>query len=388
VKTLRILLAAFAALFAFGTVAQPLTPPPIAARAYFLLDTLSGQVLAAASENDRFEPASLTKLMTAYVVFAAIRDGKLQPSQPVAISARAAKQGGARMFAAAGQSVSVAELLRGMIVQSANDAALALAEAVAGSEEAFVALMNAQAARLGLAQTHYANATGMPAPDHYASARDVAQLAAALIREFPDFHPLYAQKEFTFNRVTQTNRNRLLWIDPAVDGMKTGFTEAAGYCLVASAHRGERRLVSVVMGAQSDTLRTSESEKLLNFGFQAYETRRLYPKGEPVARAVIYKGTKSEAALGFDRDIWLTLPRERFAGLAAVLETRQPFVAPLAAGQKAGIMRIMRDHVPVAEFPVVALEDVPVAGFLSRGWDTLRLLVTPAEPARNPGAKP
>ena len=387
-KSLRVLLAAFAALLAFGAAAQPLTPPPIAARAYFLLDTLSGQVLAAASENDRFEPASLTKLMTAYVVFAAIRDGKLQPSQVVAISARAAKQGGARMFVAAGQSVSVADLLRGMIVQSANDAALALAEAAAGSEEAFVALMNAQAARLGLAQTHYANATGMPAADHYASARDVAQLAAALIREFPDFHPLYAQKEFTFNRVTQTNRNRLLWIDPAVDGMKTGFTEAAGYCLVASAHRGERRLVSVVMGAQSDTLRTSESEKLLNFGFQAYETRRLYPKGEPVVRAVIYKGTKSEAALGFDRDIWLTLPRERFAGLAAVLETRQPFVAPLAAGQKAGIMKIMRDHVSVAEFPVVALEDVPVAGFLSRGWDTLRLLVTPAETLRNPGAKP
>ncbi|MGE5615854.1 MAG: D-alanyl-D-alanine carboxypeptidase family protein [Bacillota bacterium] len=383
-------LAAIAALLAFNATAQaqPITPPPIAARAYFLLDVLSGQTLAAASEDDRFEPASLTKLMTAYVVFSAIRDGKLQATQQIAVSARAAKQGGARMFIGAGQSIAASDLLRGMIVQSANDATVALAEATAGSEDAFVALMNAQAARLGLTQTHYVNATGMPAPEHYASARDVGQLAAALIRDFPDYHALYAQKEFTFNRITQTNRNRLLWIDPAVDGMKTGFTEAAGYCLVASAHRGERRLVAVVMGAQSDTLRTSETEKLLNFGFQAYEARRLYRKGEPVAHPVIYKGTKPEAALGFDRDIWLTLPRERFAGLAAVLETRQPFVAPLAAGQKAGIMRIMRDQVPVAEFPVVALEDVPVAGFLSRGWDTLRLLVKPAEPARISGVKP
>ena len=385
---LRKLLAALAALLAFNAAAQSITPPPIATRAYYLLDALSGQVLAAASEDDRFEPASLTKLMTAYVVFSAIRDGKLQQTQAITVSQRAAKQGGARMFIGAGQAVPVSDLLRGMIVQSANDATVALAEATAGSEDAFVALMNAQAAHLALTQTHYANATGLPAPEHYASARDVAQLAAALIRDFPEFHALYAQKEFTFNRITQTNRNRLLWIDPAVDGMKTGFTEAAGYCLVASARRGERRVVAVVMGAQSDTLRTSETEKLLNFAFQAYETRRLYRKGEPVARPAIYKGTKAEAALGFDRDIWLTLPRERFAGLAAVLETRQPFVAPLAAGQKAGIMRIMRDQVPVAEFPVVALEDVPVAGFLSRGWDTLRLLVKPAEPARISGVKP
>jgi len=196
-----------------------------------------------------------------------------------------------------------------------------------------------------------------------------------LIRDFPDFYGLYAQKEFTFNRITQSNRNRLLWTDPTVDGLKTGFTEAAGYCLVASARRGERRLVSVVMGAQSDSLRTSETQKLLNFGFQAYETRRLYKKGDTVASPVIYKGIKETARVGFDRDIWLTLPRDRFAGLSAVVETRQPFLAPLAAGQKAGIMKLMRDNVPVAEYSIVALEDVPVAGFISRGWDTLRLLL-------------
>ena len=195
-----------------------------------------------------------------------------------------------------------------------------------------------------------------------------------MIRDFPERHPLYAQREFTYNRIAQANRNRLLWTDPTVDGMKTGFTESAGYCLVASAKRGERRLVSVVLGAQSDTLRTTESQKLLNFAFHAYETRRLYRKGEAVASPEVYKGTKAAIALGFDRDVWLTLPRERFAGLSASLETRQPFVAPLAAGEKAGIMKLTRDRAPVAEFPVVALEEVPVAGFLSRGWDTLRLL--------------
>jgi serine-type D-Ala-D-Ala carboxypeptidase (penicillin-binding protein 5/6) len=316
--------------------------------------------------------------MTGYVVFTALREGKLEPAQNVVVSTNAAKAEGSRTFLVAGKPALVADLLRGMIVQSGNDAAIALAEAVAGSEEAFVASMNAQAARLRLSDTRFVNATGKPAPGHQSSARDLATLAAAIVRDFPDQYPLYAQKEFTYNKISQTNRNRLLWTDPTVDGMKTGFTEGAGYCLVASAKRGDRRLISVVLGAQSDTLRTSESQKLLNFAFQSYETRRLYKKGEAIASPVIYKGTKSEVPLGFDRDVWLTLPRERFAGLAAVLETRQPFVAPLAAGQKAGIMKLTRDNAPVAEFPVVALEEVPVAGFLSRGWDTLRLLFKPS----------
>jgi serine-type D-Ala-D-Ala carboxypeptidase (penicillin-binding protein 5/6) len=260
-------------------------------------------------------------------------------------------------------------------VQSGNDAAIALAEAVAGDEGEFVALMNREAARLGLAGTHFANANGEPAREHYSTARDLATLTLALIRDFPDRYPLFAQKEFTYNRVAQTNRNRLLWTDPTVDGVKTGFTEAAGYCLVASARRGDRRLVSVVLGARSENLRTTESQKLLNFGFQAYETRRVYAKGVPVAQPEVYKGTRATVPIGFQRDIWLTLPRDHFAGMRAVLVTRKPFVAPLAAGEKAGIMKLMRDNAPVAEFPVVALEDVPVAGFLSRGWDTLRLLV-------------
>jgi D-alanyl-D-alanine carboxypeptidase (penicillin-binding protein 5/6) len=364
-----------AALLACCTSAQTLTPPPIGAKAFLLVDLLSGHTLAAANESDRFEPASLTKLMTGYVVFAALRDRKLDPAQPVAVSAAAAKAEGSRMFLVAGKSAAVDELLPGMIVDSGNDAAIALAEAVSGSEEAFVAEMNRQAQRLGLSQTHFVNATGKPAPEHYSSARDLATLTTALLRDFPDRYPLYAQREFTYNRITQSNRNRLLWTDPTVDGVKTGFTEAAGYCLVASARRGERRLLSVLLGARSDTLRTTESQKLLNFGFQNYETRRLYRKGEPVATPAIYKGTKPVVKLGFDRDVWVTLPREHFGGLGAALETRQPFVAPLATGEKAGIMKLMRDRAPIAEFPVVALEDVPVAGFLSRGWDTLRLLL-------------
>jgi D-alanyl-D-alanine carboxypeptidase (penicillin-binding protein 5/6) len=355
--------------------AQTVTPPPIAARAYYLVDSLSGQPLAAASETDRFEPASLTKMMTAYVVFAALRDRKLDAPQPVTISTKAAGMGGARMFVKAGQAVTVGDLVRGMLVQSANDATIALAEAVSGSEEAFVAAMNAQAQKLGLAETHFANATGFPARDHYVSPRDMAKLAAALIRDFPDRYPIFSQKEFTFNRIEQSNRNRLLWTDPTIDGLKSGFTEAAGYCLAASARRGERRLIAVLMGARSDSLRASETQKLLNFGFQAYDTRRLYRKGEAVASPAIYKGTRPETRLGFAEDVWLTLPRDRFEGISAVLETRQPLVAPLAAGQKAGIMKVMRENVAIAEIPVVALEDIPVAGFLSRGWDTLRLLL-------------
>lgn len=371
-KQLAILLVTLAA-FAAHSQAPALAPPPIAAKAFVLVDTLSGQTLAAAAENERFEPASLTKLMTAWLAFDALRTRKLDAAMQVTVSEGASQAFGSRMFLASGQKVSVQDLLRGMVVQSANDAAIVLAEAIAGSQAAFVVAMNAQARKMGLANTRFENPTGMPAAGHLSSARDLAKLAEALIREFPEQYALYAQREFSFNNINQANRNRLLWTDPTVDGMKTGFTESAGYCLVASARRGERRLVSVLLGAQSDMLRTTESQKLLNFGFQAYDTRRLYKRGDVVATPVIYKGTSSSVNLGFDRDVWVTLPRDRFAGINAVLETQQPFVAPLAAGQKAGIMKLMRDHAPVAQVPVVALEEVPVAGFLSRGWDSIRL---------------
>ena len=349
-------------------------PPPVAARAYVLVDALSGRMLAAAGEAEPLEPASLTKLMTAYLVFEAVRDGQLTLERTVTASVNAVAAPGTRMFLSAGQSATVAQLLQGLIVISANDAAVALAEAVATTEAAFVERMNQRAQRMGLTRSRFANCTGEPAPGHQASARDLATIAAALVRDFPQHYALYAQRELTWNGMKQTNRNRLLWIDPAVDGLQAGFTEVAGYGLAASARRGERRLVSVVLGAQSDTLRMTETQKLLNFGFQAWETRRLYRRGERVAEPAVYKGTSDSVILGFDRDVWVSLPRERFEGLKAVLETRQPFVAPLAAGEKAGIMKLTRDGVAVAEFPVVALEDVPVAGFLSRGWDTLKLI--------------
>ena len=353
--------------------AQPLSAPPIAARAYYLVDLLSGKELAAQSADDRFEPASLTKLMTAYVAFSAIRDRKLDTAHMVTVSARAWKPEGSRMFIEPRKPVSVSDLLHGMIIQSGNDAAIALAETVAGTEEAFVQLMNREAQRLGLKGTSFRNSTGLPAAEHYSTARDMANLAAALIRDFPVDYALYSQKEYTYNNITQSNRNRLLWIDPTVDGVKTGFTEAAGYCLITSAKRGERRLISVVMGAQTDALRISESQKLLNFGFLAYDTQRVYEKGQVVGTPEIFKGTNRAMKIGFERDVYLTLARDRFSGIKATLETQRPFIAPYSVGQKAGIMKLTREGVALAELPVVALEDVPVAGFLSRGWDTIRL---------------
>ena len=370
-KRLLALLLAF--VLPLAAAAQSLTPPPIAARAYYLLDTLSGQALAAQAEEDRFEPASLTKLMTAYIVFSAIRDKKLDPSRAVPVSEKAWKAGGSRMFIEPRKPVTGADLVRGMIVQSGNDATIALAEAVAGTEETFAQLMNREAKRLGLRNSNFVNTTGLPAANHYATARDMAVLAAALIRDFPADYALYSQKEYAWNGITQANRNRLLWLDPTVDGVKTGFTEAAGYCLIASAKRGDRRLISVVMGAQTDALRMSENQKLLNFGFLAYDTQRLYRKGDVVASPEIFKGTSATVKLGFDHDVWLTQPRDRFQGVKAQLQTVQPFVAPYSRGQKAGIMKLARDNAAVAEIAVVALEDVPTAGFLSRGWDTIRL---------------
>ena len=274
-KKLLAAVLAWLAIPATAQVSLPVTPPPIAARSFVLVDMLSGATLAAGAENDRFEPASLTKLMTAYLVFQAVRERKLELAQAIEVPPQAAKAEGARMFLQPGARVAVDDLLKGLVVESANDATVTLAVAVAGSEEAFVQRMNGEAQRLGLANTHFANASGMPAPGHYSSPRDMATLTLALVRDFPDQYPRYAQKEFVYNRIRQTNRNRLLWIDPTVDGVKSGFTEAAGYCLVSSARRGGRRLVAVVMGARTESLRVTESQKLLNFGFQAYETRKL-----------------------------------------------------------------------------------------------------------------
>ena len=355
-------------------IANEIAPPPIAARAFVLFDAASGQTLASLAASERFEPASLTKLMTAYLVFDALKSKKLTLTQTVPVSERAWKAEGSRMFIDPKQIPAVEPLIRGMIIQSGNDASIALAEAIAGSEDLFVQMMNRQAQRLGMNNTNFVNATGLPHPQHYSTAEDLMQLANALIRDFPAEFAYYKEREFTYNKITQPNRNRLLFIDPTVDGLKTGHTEAAGYCLIATAKRGERRLISVVLGTASDAARTQESQKLLNFGYQFFDAQKLYKKGDAIATPEIFKGTQSNVKLGFDHDVWLTLPRDKFTGLKATLTTTEPLLAPLRAGEKAGIMKLLKDEKLVAEIPVVALEDVPVAGFLGRGWDAIRLI--------------
>jgi D-alanyl-D-alanine carboxypeptidase (penicillin-binding protein 5/6) len=356
-----------------GTPAIP--PPAIAAAAYVLLDVTSGQVIVAHNGDERRDPASLTKLMTAYLVFAALRDKAIVPSQMVKVSETAWRAEGSRMFIEPRKAVSVSELLHGMIVQSGNDASIALAELVAGSESAFAERMNAEAKRLGLANSRFMNATGLSQPQHHASAEDLARLAAAIIRDFPDYYPFYAMKEYRYNNITQANRNRLLWIDPYVDGVKTGHTETAGWCLIASAKRGERRLLSVVLGAGSDAARASESQKLLNYGFQAFDTVQLYPSLRTVSTLRVWKGAASELPVGFFTDQYVTLPKGKADKLELTMAATEPLVAPVAKGQRVGSVKVALEGKPVAEFPLVALHDVATGGFLSRAWDTVRLWV-------------
>src|SRR5215472_2010669 len=348
-------------------------PPAIAARAYILIDVLSGQTLAAQNADEPREPASLTKLMTAYLAFGALRDKQIVPSQMVTVSEHAWRAEGSRMFIEPRKAVSVDELLRGEIVQSGNDAAIALAETVAGSESAFVERMNREAVRLGMKNTHFVNATGLSAPQHVSTASDLARVAAAIIRDFPEYYPLYAIKEYRYNNISQSNRNRLLWTDPYVDGMKTGFTDAAGYCLVASAKRGPRRLLSVVLGAPSDAARASESQKLLNYGFQFYDTVQLYQNGQAVNAVRVWKGADKEVQAGFMADEYVTLPKGQAPKLKLTMETVEPLIAPVAQGQRVGVVRVSLEGAPVGEFPLVALAEVPPANFLGRTWDTIRL---------------
>jgi D-alanyl-D-alanine carboxypeptidase (penicillin-binding protein 5/6) len=364
---------------ATAAASPSVTPPTLAVTAYDLVDVASGQALAGMNAEERRDPASLTKLMTAYVVFAALRQKQITPSQMVKVSQRAWKTEGSRMFLDPRMSVSVDELMRGLIVQSGNDAAVALAELVAGSEEAFVVKMNDEAGRLGLAHTHFANATGLTEPQHWSTAADLATLASAVIRDYPEYYPLYSQKEFRYNNITQPNRNRLLWTDPDVDGMKTGHTDAAGFSLVASAKRGERRLVAVVLGAQSDSGRASDGQQLLNWGFQNFDTVRLYQAGKPVTALRVWKGQAKEVDAGFLADRYLTLPKGRAADLKITLNATQPLIAPVASGQRIGTVTVRLDDRPVAEFPLIALAQVPEANFLGRAWDSLRLMFNRAK---------
>ncbi len=349
-------------------------PPPVAAKAYLLVDFNTGKQLAAHNVEMRVDPASLTKLMTAYLTFTALEQGRIRPHQQVPVSVKAWKTIGSRMFIEPRKPVTVKQLLNGMIVQSGNDASIALAEAVAGSEEVFVQLMNREAQRLGMKHTHFVNSTGLPDPKHYSTAEDLARLASAIIRDFPKYYQLYSQKDFTYNNIKQANRNRLLWTDPTVDGVKTGHTDSAGYCLITSAKRGEHRLLSVVLGAKSERARAVESQKLLNYGFQFYESFRVQTKNQAVATLEVFKGTADTVKAGFLADVYVTLPKGQRSKLKASVESLQPLVAPIRAGQRVGTMKISVDGKPYRELPVVALENVPVAGIFGRSWDSLRLL--------------
>ncbi len=374
-RFLYLLVGLFAGLPAWGVPGLPPAPPAVEARAWMLLDASSGQVLAGGNEDQKLEPASLTKLMTAYVVFDALRAGKLRSEQTLSVSDAAASAAGARMFARPGQEIAIDDLLMALIVQSANDAALALAEGTAGSEAAFVAMMNAQARKLGLASTQFRNATGHSQPEHYSTARDMTRLANWLVASFPEqYRRYYGRREFTFNGVTQQNRNRLLWLDQQVDGIKTGHTRAAGYSLIASASRGGRRLIATVMGARSDADRGMYAQKLLNYGFLETESLRYYRAGQPVARIPVYKGSSREVGIGFLHDFSLTTQKGVAGRIRAQIISRQPYIAPLNKGQILGTLRLTLDGEVVGDYPLVALNDVPVAGWFGRFWDGLRLL--------------
>lgn len=370
-------------LFLFTSLAaaepQPLLPPPpapvLSAKGYALLAYNSGQMVAQQKADQRVEPASLTKLMTAYLSFMALKQGRISLQQTLPVSEYAWRAEGSRMFIEPNKPVTVDELLHGMIVQSGNDASIALAEGIAGSEDAFATLMNREALRLGMVNTHFMNATGLPHPQHYSTPHDLALLARAIIRDFPEFYPLYSIKEYRYNNITQPNRNRLLWQDPYVDGMKTGHTEAAGFCLVSSAKRGQTRLISVVVGTDSDRLRASESQKLLNYGFQFFETYRPYAKGQTIASLPVWKGSERLLKAGLADDLFLTVPRGQYSQIAASIVSRQPLLAPIRAGQTVGSLRISLGGKVIAEHNLVALDNISVANMFGRAWDNLRLMI-------------
>ena len=375
-----------------GTVqAQSPQPPELAAKQYVLLDLTSSQTLAERDADAPSDPASLTKLMTAYVVFAALRDKKLTLQQTLPISKRAwdeRKEGGSLMFIDTKMTPSVEQLLHGMIVQSGNAASVAPAEGVAGTAEQFVDMMNRQAQAFGLKNTTFKNVTGLTEAGHKSTAREMAIIATRIIRDFPEFYPYYSIKEYKYNNIMQPNRNLLLRRDPSVDGMKTGYTEAAGYCLVASAARefpnlgvtgegpGKRRLLSVVLNTSSMQARANESQKLLNWGFQSFDTVRLFAKDQPIVRVPVWKGKAAQVGLGAEGAVFVTVAKGEGAKLQTRIERTDPLVAPLTAGQKVGALKVITAAgAPVADIALIVLEAVPQAGLLGRAWDAMRLWI-------------
>ena len=348
-------------------------PPAIGAEAYLLQDFHSGQVLAEKNIDERMEPASITKIMAAYAVFKELRAGQLALEDMVRVSEKAWRTQGSRMFIEVGKQVSVEDLLQGLIVQSGNDASVALAEHVAGSEEAFAGLMNRYARELGMTGTNFVNSYGWPHADHYTTARDIAILARHLIEEFPEYYHWYAQRQFTFNGITQHNRNRLLWRDASVDGLKTGHTDSAGYCLVTSAQREGMRLITVVLGTRSEEARAVASQSLLNYGFRFFETHKLYDAGSELTQARVWKGAREQAPLGLGSDLYVTIPRGQYGQLDASMSLDSRILAPVQNGQVLGNVHVRLGEHLVAEQPLLALTDVEEGSFWQRLVDEARL---------------
>jgi serine-type D-Ala-D-Ala carboxypeptidase (penicillin-binding protein 5/6) len=349
--------------------AEPLPvpkPPSIGAKAFILEDFDSGRIIADKDSNNPVEPASITKLMSAYAVFKELRSGNITLSDMVTISEKAWRTPGSRMFVEVGKQVSVEDLLQGMIVQSGNDATVALAEYIAGSEDSFAALMNRHAEALGLKDTHFVNSTGLPDPQHYMTARDIALLAAAIIREFPEYYKWYSQKKFTFNDITQYNRNKLLWRDDSVDGMKTGHTDSAGYCLVTSAKKDNMRLISVVLGTDSEKARADASQALLNYGFRFYETHKLYDAGQQLATARVWKGETDTVSLGLDSPLYATVPRGQYKALAASMTINNRIMAPVSKDETLGSVQVQLGDAIIAGKNLVALQGIGEGSFWQR----------------------
>ncbi|CAD2265726.1 D-alanyl-D-alanine carboxypeptidase [Streptococcus pneumoniae] len=347
--------------------------PQLAAKSYMLMDAASGEVLVEHNGDERLPPASLTKLMTAYIATLEIQKGQISDNDMVTVSEKAWRTGGSRMFIQVNTQVSVDDLLHGIIIQSGNDASVAMAEHIAGSEEAFADMMNSTAQRLGMSNTHFVNATGLPHPEHYSSANDMAKLARAIIYEDPAHYAIYAQKEFFWNNIKQPNRNLLLWRDKTVDGLKTGHTEEAGYCLVASAVRDNMRLISVVFGTDSEQARAAETQKLLTYGFRFFETRTFYQKGTELAEAQVWKGQQSKLKAGLAQDLTMTLPRGQVEKLQAVMSFNGTLTAPIQQGDVVGKVEVKLDDKVVRSTDLVALETVEEGGLFRRFWDSIRL---------------
>ena len=353
---------------------SPLPPPPqIKARSFIVMDGDSGRVLAALDPDSRQEPASLTKIMTAYGVFHALREGRIKLTDMVTISEHAWKQEGSRMFIEVGKQVTVQDLIQGMIVQSGNDATVALAEHVAGTEPTFVQMMNSYAKQLGMTGSHFTNVAGMPDPEHYMTARDAATLVDAVIREYPDYYRWYSQKEFTWNGITQPNRNGLLWRDPSVDGVKTGHTATAGYCLIAASKRDGMRLISVVLGTDSMKAREDASAALLNYGYNFFETKRVYAAGQPLTSVRAWKGAAPDVGLALKRDLFVTGQRGHAGTVKAEFELPERLIAPLSAATAVGKVKVIVDGANVATYDLYPTADVPAGGFFRRLIDNIRL---------------